>query len=478
MPKRRPSPVAVQGSELDSVNRIFDSAVKHVDIPPGLAEQIKGCDAVFQFTFPVGFKDGYRIFEGWSAIHSEHRLPAKGGIRFSHDVDQQEIEALAALMTYKCAIVNIPFGGSKSGLRIERHLYGRHELERITRRCARQLAKRGFLSPSENVPAPDMGTSEREMGWIADTYRTLYPQNINAIACVTGKPLQQGGIPGRAEATGRGVQYGLQEFFRHREDVKRAGLKGHLKGKRVIVQGLGKVGYHAAKFLSEEDGVKVVGIIERDGALVSEAGLSIEAIKKHKDETGGVKGFSGGDFVSNGASVLEADCDILIPAATGCVITMKNVKRVKARLIAEAANAPITYDADEVLRERGSVVIPDVYLNAGGVTVSYFEWIKNISHIRFGRMERRLDEIKSRQIVEAIEAASGSSIPKPLQEKLLSHGASELDLVRSGLDDTMRLAYGEIRDVFNSRKDITDLRMAAFVVGIGKVARSYLELGV
>jgi glutamate dehydrogenase (NAD(P)+) len=478
MPKGNPQPVLNHGSELESVNRMFDRAVEHVDLPTGLAEQIKDCNAVYQFSFPVGFEDGYRMFEGWCAVHSEHRLPAKGGIRYSEDVDQQEIEALAALMTYKCAIVNIPFGGSKSGLRIQRHRYSTHELERITRRCARHLANRGFLSPSQNVPAPDMGTSEREMGWLADTYRTLYPQDINAIASVTGKPIAQGGIPGRAEATGRGVQYGLREFFRHKEDVKKTGLKGGLKGKRMVIQGLGKVGYHAAKFLSEEDGVRIVGIIERDGALVSKEGLSIAKVKKHKEKTGGIEGFGKGEFVANGPSILEADCDILIPAATGCVITMKNVKRIKAPLIAEAANAPITFDADEYLRKQGTVVIPDLYLNAGGVTVSYFEWIKNISHIRFGRMERRLDELRSKQFIEAIEMTTGKSIPEGLKENLLRHGASELDLVRSGLDDTMREAYREIRDVFHAKKSVTDLRMAAYIVGIRKVARSYLELGI
>jgi glutamate dehydrogenase (NAD(P)+) len=464
-------------SYLDSVNLMFDRAVSKLDLHPGLAEQIKCCNAVFQFYFPVGFEAGYRIFEGWCAIHSEHRLPAKGGIRYAEDVDQEEVEALAALMTYKCAIVNVPFGGAKSGLRINPRQYKGHELERITRRFARKLAVKGFLSPSEYVPAPDMGTTAQEMAWIADTYRALKPQDINAIACVTGKPIAQGGIPGRAEATGRGVQYALREFFRHPDDVKRTGLTRGLENKRVVVQGLGKVGYPLAKFLQEEDGCQIIGIIERDGAIVSDKGVPVEALKMHKDETGGIAGFMHGEFVSNGASVLGIDCDILIPAAKGGQITAVNAPQIKARLIAEAANAPVTFEADEYLRDQGVVILPDIFVNAGGVTVSYFEWIKNISHIRFGRMERRFDEIKGHRIIDAIEAASGQNVPKHLRDHLIQ-GADELALVRSGLDDTMRLAYQEIRDIMLNRSDIADLRTAAYTDAIQKVSESYEQMGV
>jgi glutamate dehydrogenase (NAD(P)+) len=463
---------------LESVNAMFDRAIGVIDLPPGLADQIKDCNSVYQFSFPVGFENGYVMFEGWCAIHSEHRLPAKGGIRFTPTMDQQETEALAALMTYKCAIVNVPFGGSKSGLRIAPRKFQKHELERITRRFARRLVQKGFLSPSLNVPAPDMGTSAQEMAWIADVYQNLFPQDINAIACVTGKPVTQGGIAGRAEATGRGVQFGIREFFRHKQDVKKSGLTGNLAGKRIIIQGLGKVGYHAAKFLQENDDAKIIGIIERDGAILSKKGFEIDHVKKYLDERGGVRGFPEADFVENGKSVLEEDCDILIPAASGGQITSENAPRIQAPLIAEAANAPITCYADEYLARHGKVILPDIFLNAGGVTVSYFEWIKNISHIRFGRMERRLDELRGQRIVKAIESASGANIPTKLRSRLLQHGADELDLVRSGLDDTMREAYCEIRKIWRTRKGITDLRSAAFVCAIEKIAQSYLEKGI
>jgi glutamate dehydrogenase (NAD(P)+) len=392
-------------------------------------------------------------------------------------VNQDEVEALAALMTYKCAIVNVPFGGSKGGLLIEPKEYTEEQLERITRRFAQELAKKDYISPSENVPAPDMGTGPREMAWMADTYRTLHPHDLNAIACVTGKPVTQGGIPGRTEATGRGVQYALQELFRHPDDVARAHLEGGLEGKRVIVQGLGNVGYHAVKFLSEEDGVKIIGIIEREGALLSEQGLDIEAMTAHRRKHGDLRNFPGVDYVEDGRLVLEAECDILILAALEGQITAENAPRIRAPLIAEAANGPVTFAADEYLQKQGTIIIPDVYLNAGGVTVSYFEWIKNISHIRFGRLDRRLDEMRGVKIVELIEAMADKPVPEDLRVSL-SYGANELDLVRSGLDDTMRQAYNQIREIFLERDNVPDLRTAAYVLAIEKIAASYIEMGV
>lgn len=461
---------------LESVNRMVDRAASLLTLPKGLAEQIKVCNSVYQVSFPVKFGEGYRIFKGWRAVHSEHRLPAKGGIRYSPDVSQEEIEAMAALMTFKCSIVSLPFGGSKGGLCINPKEFTEQELEQITRRFVQELAKKGYIGPSVNVPAPDVGTSAREMAWIADEYKSLYPYDVNALACVTGKPVSQGGIPGREEATGRGVQYGLREFFRHPEDVQRAGLKGGLEGKRVVIQGLGKVGYPAAKFLSEEDGVKVIAVIERDGAVVSENGISVQQVYAYKKEQGKLAGFPGARFVPDGKSALEMECDILIPAAMEEQITSANAPRVKARLIAEAANGPVTYEADEILRSRGVVMLPDIYLNAGGVTVSYFEWVKNISHIGFGRLERRFDEARGMNIIQAIELATGKPIESRLRQQII-HGADELDLVRSGLDDTMRLAYQEIRERRSSHKGIGDLRTAAFVIGLEKVARAYMEMG-
>jgi glutamate dehydrogenase (NAD(P)+) len=460
----------------ESVDLMFDRAASTLDLPPGLAEQIKANNNVYQVRFFVKFRDSYRIFTGWRATHSEHRLPVKGGIRFAPSVDQEDVEALAALMSYKCAIVDVPFGGAKGGLNIDPRQYDEFELERITRRFAQELIKKGYISPSENVPAPDMGTGTREMAWIADTYQTLHPHDLNAIACVTGKPVSQGGIEGRVEATGRGVFYAIQEFFRHPEDVKQAGLEGGLQGKRAVIQGLGNVGFHTAKFLSELEGVKITGIIERDGAIVSDAGMDVEDVFAHIRETGGVKGFGGGNFVEKGASVLEAECDILVPAALEGQITLENAPHIKAPLIAEAANGPLTFQADQYLREHGKVILPDAYLNAGGVTVSYFEWIKNLSHIRFGRLDRRHEEIRGQNIVETIEHMVGKSIPDEFRKKL-SYGSNELDLVRSGLDDTMRTAYQNIREIYLGNDNVPDLRTAAFRLAIEKISSAYLEMG-
>lgn len=459
-----------------SVDLMFDRAAATLDLPPGLGDQIKANNNVYMVRFFVKFRDGYRIFTGWRAVHSEHRLPVKGGIRFAPTVNQDDVEALAALMSYKCAIVDVPFGGSKGGLCIDPRDYNEFELERITRRFAHELIKKGYIDPALNVPAPDMGTGTREMAWIVDTYRNLHPDDINAIACVTGKPFTQGGIQGRVEATGRGVQYGIQEFFRHPQDVKKAGLEGQLSGKTAIVQGLGNVGYHAAKFLQEEDDVKIVGIIERDGALVSESGLAVEKVSQYIRENGGVKGYPDAEYVENGKSVLEAECDILIPAALEGQITLENAPRIKAKLIAEAANGPVTFEADDYLREHGKVILPDAFLNAGGVTVSYFEWIKNLSHIRFGRLDRRHEANRGQQIIEAIEEMVGKPVPEHLRSKL-TYGSDELDLVRSGLEDTMRVSYQKISEITNSRDNVPDLRTAAFVIAIEKIARSYLEMG-
>jgi len=305
--------------------------------------------------------------------------------------------------------------------------------------------------------------------------------DINARACVTGKPLNAGGIKGRVEATGRGVQYALREFFRHPDDVAKTGLKGGLSGKRIIVQGLGNVGYHAAKFLREEDDALIIGVIERDGAVVNTSGIDPEKLREWIVETGGVKDFDGGQYVEDGASVLEEDCDILIPAALEGVINVNNASRIRAPLIIEAANGPVTAGADEILREKEVVIIPDLYANAGGVTVSYFEWVKNLSHIRFGRMQRRNEEAHAMLLVQELERLSadkqlGWELAPDFKKRYLQ-GADELQLVRSGLDDTMRVAYQAISEEWRMRSDVHDLRTAAFIVAIQRVAASYRAKG-
>jgi len=460
----------------ESVDHMVDHAIDIMEMDKGMGKALKVCASVIQVSFPVEINGKAEIFTGWRATHSDHRLPSKGGIRFAPMVDQDEVEALAALMTYKCAIVDVPFGGSKGGLIVDPRQYERYQLEAITRRFARELIGKGFLSPAKNVPAPDMGTGPREMGWMTDTYRQLYPDDINYMGAVTGKPVEHGGVRGRNEATGRGVQYALRELFRHPGEVKRTGLDGGLAGKRVVVQGLGNVGYHAAHFLETEDDCSIIAVAERDGAIINPQGLKVEEVLEHIKSNGGVQGFPGAQYEADGGKALELDCDILIPAALEGVISHENAGNIKARLIAEAANGPVTYEADKLLRERGVEIIPDAYCNAGGVIVSYFEWIRNLNHVRFGRLDKRFHESRGATIIAAIEEATGTKVPDTLRSQI-ARGADEFDLVRSGLDDSMRLAFQEIAETRRRHPKIDDYRMAAYMIAIEKVARSYHDIG-
>ena len=460
----------------EGVDRMVDRATLAAGLDPGTASVIKACDAVLQIKFPVRLRDTIEVFTGWWAVHSAHRLPAKGGLRFTLQVSQDETEALSALMSYKCAIADIPFGGAKGGLVIDPSKYHVDELAEITRRFARELARRDLLNPATNVPAPDMGTSSREMAWIADTYKTLFPEDVNQEACVTGKPVTHGGIPGRTDAVGKGVQFALQEFFRHPEELEKAGLSDGLTGQRVVIQGLGNVGYHTAKYLSEEDKAKVIAIIERDGVVFNEDGLNVHDIRQHFAENGGLKGFQKAEYSPQGSKALEMECEILIPAALESQIHAGNAMNIQASLIVEAANGPVTYEADEILQRRGIVMLPDIYVNAGGVTVSYFEWARNISHMRFGRLQRRYEELRATTYLTALEKMTGREAPRDLRTEIV-RGASELDLVRSGLDDTMRAAFLDIREVMKHNDNIQDYRTAAYVIAIQKLARSYYDLG-
>ena len=460
---------------LQSVERTFDHAADLVGIDPGLRHKIKVANSTYTVRFGVGLRDQLYTFTGYRSVHSEHMEPVKGGIRYSPIADQDEVEALAALMTYKCALVEAPFGGSKGALVIDPKLWTDSELEKITRRFAQELSKRSLISSAQNVPAPDMGTSEREMAWIADEYKRLNPTELNPWACVTGKPVNKGGIRGRIEATGRGVQYALREAFRHPRDIEIAGMKGSLKDKKIIVQGLGNVGYHAAKFLSEEDESIITCVIEHDGAVVDANGIDIEKLHKHIQEHGGVKGYLA--YTEDSKSCLAMECDIMIPAALEGVITIENANDIKAKMIIEAANGPITYSADQILRDRGCVIIPDLYANAGGVTVSYFEWVKNIGHIRFGRLQRRQEERKTDLMISSIEKMVGKPFPKEAMEELIA-GSTEIDLVRSGLDDTMREGYQVISEKWHSDDRILDLRTAAMMIALERVVDAYVSLGI
>ena len=466
----------------ESVDLMFSKAAQLSNLEPGLEERIKTCNSTYTVRFSISIKGKIETFIGYRAVHSEHMEPVKGGIRYAETVNQDEVEALAALMTYKCAVVEAPFGGSKGGLCINPNNYDTNDLELITRRFATELIKRDLISPSQNVPAPDMGTGEREMAWIADQYLRLNPTDINASACVTGKPINKWGINGRTEATGRGVQYALREFFRHPEDLKIAGLNGSLSNKRIIIQGLGNVGYYASKFLQQEDNCNIIGIIERDGALVNQNGIDVEKVKEHIINTSSIKGYGNAEYVKDGNSILESNCDILIPAALEGVINVSNAAKIQAPVIIEAANGPITHGADEILKEKGTIIIPDMYANAGGVTVSYFEWVKNLSRIRFGRMQRREEETRNNLLVNELSKLDNLldkkwSISNEFKTQYL-RGAGELELVRSGLDDTMRNAYQQISENWKSNKDIEDLRTSAYVLAIQKIADSYRAQGI
>ena len=464
-----------------SVDTMYNRASRLLDLAPGLEEKIRVCNATYTVRFGVRLKGKIQTFTGYRSVHSEHIEPVKGGIRFAKSVNQDEVEALAALMTYKCALVEIPFGGSKGGLCIDPREYKDEELEIITRRFAYELAKRDLIHPSQNVPAPDMGTGEREMAWIADQYSRMNTTEINSRACVTGKPLNAGGISGRVEATGRGIQYALREFFNHRDDMRKAKLKGTLAGKKIIVQGLGNVGYHAALFLSTEDDALITSIIEKDGMLVNAKGLNVQKVYDHLIEYGSLIDCNEGKYKQETRNGLEQDCDIIIPAAIEGVINLDNAENIKASLIIEAANGPITAPADEILNKKGIVIIPDMYANAGGVTVSYFEWVKNLSHIRFGRMRRRQEETRNSLLVKELNRIlKTSGLKTRLSNEFIkkySEGAGEIELVRSGLDDTMVNAYQAMSEVWNSRDDVDSLRLAAYLLSIERIASTYHAKG-
>ena len=467
---------------LNSIEINFKKAAQYIQKIDGnemlsedLSNQIMMANATYVVRFGVRLRGSVFTFVGYRSVHSDHFEPVKGGIRYDLAVNQEEVEALAALMTYKCALVEVPFGGSKGGLLIDIKEWKPEELERITRRFTQELAKRDLIHPSQNVPAPDVGTGEREMAWMADEYRRLNPTDLNAWACVTGKPVSKGGISGRTEATGRGVKYALNAFFDSKIDLEKTELTPGLKDKRVIVQGLGNVGYHAALFLSREDGAKITHVLERGGAIINEQGINIPELREHILQRGSIKGFPG--FSNKGSELLEADADILIPAAMELVITEENASRIKAPIIVEAANGPISSDADKILNTNNKIIIPDLYANAGGVTVSYFEWIKNLSRIRFGRLQRRAQENQLSSLIGGIETLTKEKFSDEFKKEIVK-GDSELDLVRSGLEDTMRTTYEVISNLWNSDTNIPDLRTAAMMVSIRRIASTYSSLGI
>jgi glutamate dehydrogenase (NAD(P)+) len=460
-----------------AVEQSFDKAAAFTKWDKGILEQIKQCNSVYQMRFPVKMDDGnIEVIEAYRVQHSQHKSPCKGGIRFSEEVNQDEVMALASLMTYKCAIVNVPFGGAKGGIKINPRNHSAYELEKITRRYTSELVKKNFIGPGIDVPAPDYGTGEREMAWIVDTYASLRPGEIDAAGCVTGKPITQGGVRGRREATGLGVFYGIREVCNMPDVMSKLGLSIGVEGKRVVVQGIGNVGYHTAKFF-RENGAKIIAISEHDGAVFNPEGLHEDELIEFRKKTGSIINFPGATTIANTTDALELDCDILIPAALENVINGDNAPRIKAKIIGEAANGPLTPDADEIFAAKGVLVIPDMFLNAGGVTVSYFEWLKNLSHVRYGRLEKRFTENLNTNILGQMEFLSGKKVKKEHRD-IITHGPDEVDLVYSGLEETMITAVNEVMECWKRNPSIPDMRTAAYVVAIDKVATSYVELGI
>ncbi|MEM0992672.1 MAG: Glu/Leu/Phe/Val dehydrogenase [Bacteroidota bacterium] len=468
-----------QTSFYESVQNYFDKAAKHTDLHPGLLNQIKMCNAVYRVHFPVKINGDYRIIEAYRAQHSHHRSPTKGGIRFSNHVNQEEVMALATLMTYKCAIVDVPFGGAKGGVKINRREYTIPQLEMITRRYAMELINRNMLGPAVDVPAPDYGTGSKEMAWIYDTYRTFRGNDIDAAGCVTGKPVSQSGVSGRTEATGRGVFYGIREACEIAEDMKKLGLQTGIAGKTMAIQGLGNVGMYTATISQDEGGAVIVGVAEVEGAIYKKDGIDIHDLLQYRKETGSILNYPGAESYGSDqrTKIMEFDCDILIPAALENQITTNNADKIKAKIIAEAANGPITSGAEEILIAKGKMIIPDVYLNAGGVTVSYFEWLKNLSHMRFGRMEKRFNQRAFTQMIDMVEEVTGRSVTDA-QRSMIAKGANEVDLVHSGLEETMINSYRQIREIWAADDSIDGLRTAAFVSAINKIGSDYMALGI
>ncbi|MFT3824928.1 MAG: Glu/Leu/Phe/Val dehydrogenase [Chitinophagaceae bacterium] len=459
-----------------AVGKSFDKAAQFTQWDPGILEQIKQCNAVYRMHFPVKIGDKIEVVKAYRVQHSHHKLPCKGGIRFAMSVNLDEVMALAALMTYKCAIVNVPFAGAKGGITIDPKKYTPYELEKITRRYTSELIKKNFIGPGIDVPAPDYGTGEREMAWIVDTYTSMKPGEIDGLGCVTGKPVTQGGVRGRREATGLGVFFGLREVCSMKDVMDKLGMAVGVEGKKVVVQGLGNVGYHSAKFF-QDHGAIIVGLAEYEGSIYNNDGLDVDKVFEHRKKTGSILNYAGATNFAKNTDALEMECDILIPAALENVINGENAPRIKAKIIGEAANGPLTPEADEILIKKGVLVVPDMYLNAGGVTVSYFEWLKNLSHVRYGRMEKRFTENLNTHILGQIEGLTGKKVDAK-EKEFIMHGPDEVDLVRSGLEETMITATREIMDAWKANPSIPDMRTAAYVVAINKVGTSYAELGI
>jgi glutamate dehydrogenase/leucine dehydrogenase len=434
--------------------RQFDVASCYIpDLATGLIDFFKRPRRTITLEFPVQTEDGVvQMFTGHRVLHSRIRGPGKGGLRYSPDVTADEVRALASLMTWKCAVVDVPFGGAKGGVACDPRQLTEADLRHITRRFIAELGD--DIGPQTDIPAPDMNTDARTMAWVYDTYDALHPGDNN-LPVVTGKPLDLGGSQGRVEATGRGLLDVTQEILK-------GGILPDLSsvsGARVAVQGFGNVGSHVATLFAEQ-GASVVAVSDLVGGVSNEEGLDLEALEAHRREAGTVAGFAGATNVTN-ETLLELPCDILVPAAIGGQIRRDNAPRIAARLIVEGANGPTTPDADRVLGERGIPIVPDILANAGGVVVSYFEWVQNTENEQWD-----LEEVnhKLRQkMVRATAAVFGK------QAGL----ASELPAICDALAETRKR-----RVVPDVPLEPVTLRSAAYALAISRVAQVALERGI
>lgn len=461
---------------LENTESYFNEACKYIKGKEDILDYIKKPKVSTEFHFPLVRDNGkIEVLKAFRVQHSVHVLPTKGGTRYSDHIDLQETKALATLMTFKLSVHGIPFGGAKGGIQLDPSKYSINELCRATRRYTIELAKKKMIGSGIDVPGPDLGTDSRTMNWMKDAICTYYGENdLFAAGCVTGKSIEHGGIDGRTESTGLGVYYGIRETFENSYITEKLNVHKGLKDKTFIVQGLGNVGYWASNFLTNS-GAKLIGVVEHNSAIYNKGGLNLNELYDYKIKNGTLAGFSGGESYSKEndcpMKIMEKECDILIPAAIENSISSKNVDNIKCKVVAEAANGPTTYEADKRLRERGILVLPDLVLNAGGVTVSYFEWLKNIDHKEMGLLTRRWERNSKQNLYKLLGGKHESG--QPTTGAL--DGASEKQIVYSGLEEIMCKTIKNMFDL--AHEEQLSYRIAAYKIAINRVVGVYETAG-